>query len=171
MAIRSPDYLRRSKVYSWEKLTEWTNGTKIMPTDIEGVIERGSQFLYFEFKTVGSTMPTAQRLMYERRLNQDRSHGCMFLCEHPPVRETQVVSVPDDITGLTVVRYDEAAKSIQYTPNLNITERGVGWWLSQWLLHVDQKPNSFITTFRRHAKIYPGEPREESFGTVTDDRY
>ena len=132
-----------------------------MPTDIEGVFECNSHFLYLEFKTEGADMPSAQRLMYERRLLQDRKFGCLFLVTHD--RVSQSVKFPSEIRGLQIHRYDEQAKALATSPQLVVDSEVVGWWVKNWIDHAEAKPNSFITTFRRHAGIYPGQPDPCSF--------
>ena len=66
-SIHSPDAFRRSLsagfdgVFDWS----WTDGlfdekNKIKPMDFDGVVERKGQFLVFETKDIGKSMPRGQ---------------------------------------------------------------------------------------------------------------
>ena len=41
-------------------------GGKIRPTDIDGVVERNGEFLFFEWKRNYIPLPTGQRILFER---------------------------------------------------------------------------------------------------------
>lgn len=128
-----------------------------MPSDVEAAIEINRHWMWFEFKTEGAPMSTGQRLFYERRLMADFAKGCLMICEHEPLE--RVIQPMSDVTFLTVWMYDEAARRLCYTPRME-TEREttLGWWIQEWCSRAEGRPSSFVTEFRKHSKVYPGEP-------------
>ncbi len=72
MTVLYPAAFRRSPaagfdgVFEWDFLMPAFEGTKIMPMDFDGVVERNRRFLVFETKEGNKPIPDGQRLTLER---------------------------------------------------------------------------------------------------------
>lgn len=64
MSIRNPMAYMAS-IWDWKILTGCFGNTKIMPTDIDGFVERHGQFLFLETKGPGVPLPVAQEIGFK----------------------------------------------------------------------------------------------------------
>jgi len=69
--IRNPESFVKSLpanfdgIFDWDWLQGAFKKTKIMPTDIDGMVERNNHFLIFETKGVGAKVQDGQRYTFE----------------------------------------------------------------------------------------------------------
>lgn len=63
MTIQDPDAFVRN-LWDWAVLNGCFGDTRIMPTDIDGAIERCQQFLFIETKEPGVSLKQGQRIFY-----------------------------------------------------------------------------------------------------------
>jgi len=55
-----------TRLHDFENLEGCFGNTRIMPTDIDGLVERNGKFLVIEFKPVGKQTPTGQVITLTR---------------------------------------------------------------------------------------------------------
>ena len=155
--IRNEDYAILSRIYAFSTL-QAVMPNNITPSDIDSryFVERRGHFLWFEFKTDGTEVPTGQRRAYEALLYRGRPTDALIIARHDPLTK---VNVHSDLVAFTVTRWDQVPKALATTKDI-AGDRLPGC-ISEWFAHAEERPNSFITTFRQHAGIYPGN--EEAF--------
>lgn len=144
--VRNPRLYKKSKLYQYNAMMRYLPDG-ITPTDIDSCVERNHKFLYTEFKEIGKRLDMGQSTMLYRRLAADKVDGCLFVCEHPKLDE---VNVPDNITRFVIATTTPGDEGVLVSKaQINSDARGFGWWCGQWLLRCDEKPNSFVTEFRK----------------------
>lgn len=152
-SVRNPEYLRRCKVYAWDKVKQYTP-RGIQPTDIEAAIELNSHYLYFEFKSEGAEMPYGQRLFFDRLLMLHRKRAVLMICEHESLSIVQPLK-DGDLLSVVVRMYDEAFKGICQTPKIPLKNgEHMGSFIKAWCDHAQEIPNDFVTGFRKKCGIY-----------------
>jgi len=84
--------------HDFDFLSGCFGNTRVMPTDIDGIIERNSNFLVMEFKPEGKRLSTGQRIMLERMSKIDVFTVLVIWhtpCEmHEPKVPTSIQAMP-----------------------------------------------------------------------------
>lgn len=153
--IHSPEYARLCRLFSFHAIKDVMPG-KISPTDVDNVkfCERNKHFLWFEFKTHGNQMPKGQRIAFDSLLYRGRPYDALFVCQHERLDD---VVIPASLTTFHVEKHDEPVAGqteLRVTPEIDAAE--LRYWVGDWFLHAANRPNSFITNFRRFRGDYPG---------------
>ena len=65
--------------FSWDFLAPIFKGSKIQLTDIDAVVERRDNFLFFETKNVGVPIPSGQRILLERLVQLGKGKITIFV--------------------------------------------------------------------------------------------
>ncbi len=149
--IANKQYAFKAKQYSWSKLCH-VFPRKISPTDIEGAVEVSRQFLYFEFKTIGKQMPPGQRLFFDRKCEALKTRFTLFVCAHDVLED---VDVSKDIRAMQIWYWDSSVSGLVKTSPMPCSDCVVAFWIEQWALHAEEKPNDFIRGLRETVGIYP----------------
>lgn len=69
MTIHDPDAYMRG-IWDWKILDGCFGRTRIKPTDIDGLVERGGNLLILETKSPGASIPDGQALTFKRMVQQ-----------------------------------------------------------------------------------------------------
>jgi hypothetical protein len=72
MPIRNKD-VYMNNLWDWGFLSDCFGGTRISPTDLDGVVERKGHFLYLEAKSPGKDVPKGQQIMFNRLIADKRA--------------------------------------------------------------------------------------------------
>jgi hypothetical protein len=60
-------------LWDWGFLSDCFGGSRISPTDLDGVVERKGHFLYLEAKSPGKDVPKGQQIMFDHLIADKRS--------------------------------------------------------------------------------------------------
>ena len=72
MPIRNKD-VYMNNLWDWGFLESCFGGTRISPTDLDGVVERKGHFLYLEAKSPGKDVPRGQQIMFNHLIADKRA--------------------------------------------------------------------------------------------------
>lgn len=77
-------------LWDWGFLDGCFGGTRIRVTDIDGLVERNGHFLLIEAKSPGKEVPTGQRILFDRLVQDKRWHVLIVWGEPNKPQEMQV---------------------------------------------------------------------------------
>lgn len=77
-------------LWDWGFLDGCFGGTRIRVTDIDGLVERNGHFLLIEAKSPGKDVPTGQRILFDRLVQDKRWHVLIVWGEANKPEEMQV---------------------------------------------------------------------------------
>ena len=108
--IKHPDGFWRSKpagfdgVFDWEFLKPAFEGTRIMPMDLDAVVERNGRFLVFETKSPGKCVPVGQRITLDALLKTRKFTVFLLVGKSDKELHSMTVVTPDYTmdTGLLI---------------------------------------------------------------------
>lgn len=149
--IRDPEYHELCRQFSFSAWNEFMP-RQISPTDIDNMklIECNRHFLWFEFKTVGTSMQFGQRLAFIRLLGLDVGYSALFVCEHPALSRVDA----GHIEQFTVLqrRMDERMGVVRTVETELMPASELQWWIQQWFLLAEGQPNEFGMKIIQNAK-------------------
>lgn len=150
--LRNVEAFRRVLPYAEMREDGWFPRPTIYPHDIDGEVEYEGHFLYFEWKEIGATVEKAEWSADSKRLWLLGERGTCFYVYHEKGNGSEIL--PADVRALRIARRDSWLIGEKLTVKLTENAIACNWlglheWVTQWGRHVDEKPNSFVSDFRK----------------------